>query len=179
MHAIAERKKRENIGEYIIYMYQIEDLIRAYNFDMEAIQQHVVAKYPIKEVEREEVCEWYNNFAKEMQEAGISHSGHLPQLQQLVNGLAKLHWQLLKDDRGYFEVYQEAKPLIVDHVMSAKGKDIGHEIQICLNGLYGLLLCRLHGQKVEEELLEAAEKFGKVLAYLNQFYQQEGNSPNQ
>ncbi|WP_114749139.1 DUF4924 family protein [Pleomorphovibrio marinus] len=176
METIAERKKRENIGEYILYMYQIEDLIRAYNFDMEAIQKHIVDKYPIKEIEKEEVSIWYNNFAKEMQEAGIAHSGHLPQLQQLVNGLAKLHWQLLKEDKSYFEIYQEAKPHVVDHVMSAKGKDIGHEIQICLNGLYGLLLCRLHGQMVEEELLESAEKFGRVLAYLNHFYQKKDNT---
>ena len=32
---IARRKRKENIAEYLLYMWQVEDLIRANNFDMD------------------------------------------------------------------------------------------------------------------------------------------------
>jgi hypothetical protein len=51
-------------------------------------------------------------------------------------------------------------------------EDLGNEIQICLNGVYGLLLCRLLGKKVSDRQLEAAEAFGNVLSHLNFSYQQ-------
>ena len=34
---IAQQKLSENIAEYVLYMYQIEDLIRAYKFDLDSI----------------------------------------------------------------------------------------------------------------------------------------------
>ena len=39
---IAQQKLKENIAEYILYMYQIEDVIRAYNFDLERIMDEYV-----------------------------------------------------------------------------------------------------------------------------------------
>ena len=33
---IARRKRKENIAEYLLYMWQVEDLIRANNFDMDS-----------------------------------------------------------------------------------------------------------------------------------------------
>jgi hypothetical protein len=170
MQEVTERKRSENIGEYIVYMYQMEDLIRAYDFDLEALQQYLVSHYPIEDREKAEVTRWFKGLAGEMEKAGIRESGHLPAVQRIVNELAKLHWGLLKEDKDYFQVYQEAKPFVVDHVLAAEGQEVGHEIQVCINGVYGLLLCRLHGQKVPDELLEAAEKFGKVLGYLSHCY---------
>ncbi len=170
MQEVAERKRKENIGEYIIYMYQMEDLIRAYDFDMEALQQYMVSHYPIAQQDKAAVIKWYQELAEEMEKRGIRESGHLPEVQKVVNDLAKLHWRLLKEDKEYFQIYQEAKPMVVDHVLAAGDKEIGHEIQVCLNGVYGLLLCRLHGKEVEEDLLKAAENFGRVLGYLSRCY---------
>ena len=42
---IAQQKRKENICEYLLYMWQVEDLIRANHFDMEQIRQHVVSRY--------------------------------------------------------------------------------------------------------------------------------------
>ena len=34
---IAQRKRKENIAEYILYLWQLEDLLRALQFSPEAI----------------------------------------------------------------------------------------------------------------------------------------------
>ena len=39
---IAQQKLKENIAEYILYMYQIEDVIRAYQFDLDSILENYV-----------------------------------------------------------------------------------------------------------------------------------------
>ena len=41
----ASAKKRENIAEYLLYMWQIEDLIRANKLDIDKIRQNIIDKY--------------------------------------------------------------------------------------------------------------------------------------
>lgn len=40
---IALAKRRENIAEYILYLWQIEDLLRALQFSPEAIYSQLIA----------------------------------------------------------------------------------------------------------------------------------------
>ena len=52
----ASAKKRENIAEYLLYMWQIEDLIRANNLDIEKIENNIIAKYTgLSEEQRKEM----------------------------------------------------------------------------------------------------------------------------
>jgi hypothetical protein len=170
MKSVAENKKKQNISEYIIYMYQMEDLIRSYQFNLNDIRQYVISHYPISEEEKTDVTLWFDGLISRMTSEGIQEKGHLAEVQQEVDALAKIHWDLLKTDRDYFDIYQKAKPHVIDFVMAAEGQDLGHEVQICLNGIYGLLLCRLTGKKVPDELQQSAEAFGSVLSYLSLVY---------
>lgn len=172
MKSVAENKKATNIAEYIIYMYQMEDLIRSYQRDAEEIKTFVVSKYPVSEEERTEILEWYLALLEKMKDQDLLEKGHLKELNELVASLAEIHWKLLKTDPGYFETYNKTKPFIIDAVMQAEGKDLGNEIQICLNGIYGLLLCRLLGKKVSDEQLKSAEAFGDVLSLLSYNYRE-------
>ena len=171
MKSVAENKRATNIAEYIIYMYQMEDLIRSYQGNAEEIKTFVVSKYPVSEEERAEISDWYLALLEKMKEQDILEKGHLIELNQLVASLAEIHWKLLKTDAGYFEIYNKTKPFIIEAVVQAEGQDLGNEIQICLNGIYGLLLCRLLGKKVSDEQLKSAEAFGDVLSYLSRYYQ--------
>lgn len=172
MQAIAERKKSENIGEYLVYMYQMEDLIRSYQGNMEEIGQYVVSHYPVSEEEKETIKTWFADLAASMKQQELMQKGHLEELNQLVANLLQLHYQLLKSDANYVATFHLAKPHLLDAIEAAAGEDVGNEIQICLNGVYGLLLCRLLGKPVNDQQLEAADAFGNVLSHLNFSYQQ-------
>ena len=178
MQSIAEKKKSQNIGEYLIYMYQMEDLIRSFQGNMEEIRQYVVVHYPVSDKEKEGISDWFKELLIQMKSQGILEKGHLSELHVLTGKLLELHYRLLKTEKNYFEIYHKAKPHILDAILSAGGENPGHEIQICLNGVYGLLLCRLLGKKVTEDQLQAAEAFGEVLSFLNLVYQQERVSSN-
>ena len=41
---IAREKRRNNIAEYVLYMWQIEDLIRANELDMQRLRATVIAQ---------------------------------------------------------------------------------------------------------------------------------------
>ncbi|MEX2513135.1 MAG: DUF4924 family protein [Cyclobacteriaceae bacterium] len=171
MKSIAEIKKRENIVEYILYMYRMEDLLRAYDFNMEDIQQYVLSHEKVPEKVRAESNLWYKELAKKMKSQGIEKEGHLSETQKLVDELAALHWLLIKKDPGYFNLNLKTKPHLLDLIQAAGEKNPGHEVQIFINCLYGLLLSRLNGRQVAPTLLEAAAAFGEALGYLNMAYQ--------
>ncbi|SNS52288.1 protein of unknown function [Belliella buryatensis] len=171
MKAVAEKKLDLNIPEYIIYMYQMEDLIRAYELNLEDIKQYVVDHYPISIEEKEATTAWFSDLIEQMKVEHITSKGHLKMTQSQVNLLAQTHWQLLKEDKAYFCIYNQAKPYIIQMIMDAEGVDIGHEIQICLNGIYGLLLAKLKGREIPKIYQEATEAFGTVLSYLNNYLQ--------
>ena len=39
---IASQKKKENVSEYILYMWQIEDIIRTFQFDIDKIKTNII-----------------------------------------------------------------------------------------------------------------------------------------
>jgi hypothetical protein len=170
MRAVAEKKKAQNIPEYIIYMYQMEDLLRAYNFSLDDIRQYVISHYPISEAEKTEMAVWFSDLAFEMKTAKIEASGHHPQTQELVDHLAAIHWNLLKTDKVYFDLYQKAKPHFIRLFLEAGENAPKHEIQIALNAIYGQLLARLRSKEVPTEILNATDTFGDLLSYLNWVY---------
>ena len=42
---IARQKKQENIAEYVIYMYQVEDMMRACGLDIETVKKNIISQY--------------------------------------------------------------------------------------------------------------------------------------
>jgi hypothetical protein len=170
MKSVAESKKSQNIAEYLIYMYQMEDLIRSYQGDRGEMDRFVVSKYPVSEDEKIDISSWFADLSNQMKTEAIIEKGHLAELNHLVTDLAQLHWKLLKTDKTYFETYSKAKPFILGAIVQAEEKELGNEIQICLNGIYGLLLLRLLGKEVSGEQLKSAEAFGEVLSLLSLSY---------
>ena len=63
---IARRKRKENIAEYLLYMWQVEDLIRANNFDMDSIRRTVVDRYDQPDDIKEEIAKWYEELIEMM-----------------------------------------------------------------------------------------------------------------
>jgi hypothetical protein len=173
MQRIALLKKKENISEYVIYMYQMEDLIRAYQFDLNDIHLYVIAHYPISADEKAEVLTWFTALAEKMKAQNIQQTGHLIEVQEIVDKLARIHWNLLKTDAVYYKIYSDAKPHVIELILEAGNENPGHEIQVCFNVIYALLLSRLHGKPVPDKKIAATDRFGAVLRYLTDAYHHE------
>lgn len=163
--------KKENISEYIIQLYRKEDLVRAFEFDLEKIGSHVINHLPISNIEKLTEVNYYEDLIQKMKDQGIEKEGHLQEAKQLVNALETLSNDLIKSDSQYAEIYEDAKAAINENI-ELSGGVITSEIQICLNGIYGFLLLRLNGKKLEENDQNKIEKFGNILSYLSMKYQE-------
>lgn len=168
---IAESKRQNNIAEYIIHMYQTEDLIRAYEFDLVEIKERIVNHIPGDDGEKAALTEWYKDIISKMKKEGIEKSGHLSEVQLIVEELSKIHKELQSTDNNFEDVYHKSKSHIDKSLAIAEGQIVS-EVQICLNGVYGLLLLRVEGKKIADELMESINAFGDILSYLSFKYKQ-------
>ena len=171
---IAEQKRKESISEYIIFMYQTEDLIRAYNFDLEEIYKYVIQHFPVEDDMKTRIKAWYRKTANQMKKESIEESGHLQELNDLAIELSSFNLELLKSDQTYRKIFDQAK-LHINRSSALSNGQLTNPIQICLNGIYGLLILRLNGKPVDDQIKQGAQAFGDVLSYLSFKYQKRNN----
>src|SRR6056297_2947210 len=93
---VAQQKRKENIAEYLLYLYQVEDLIRAFHLDMNLINEHLVGNYKANKEELKEISAWYENLTLMMQKEGKQEKGHLQFLANLLNELNEFHLRLMQ-----------------------------------------------------------------------------------
>ncbi|GAB3015773.1 DUF4924 family protein [uncultured Cyclobacterium sp.] len=170
MKSIADKKKKENIIEYILYLYRMEDLLRAYQFDMKEVNEYVLGHKNVQAEDKEETKLWLSGMIQEMEQEGIQEKGHLKKTQKLVDHLANIHWKLLKEEAEYVAVYRKTQPHLLQLIADSQEAVPEHEIQIFINTLYGILLSKLNGLEVPEDIMTAASSFGDTLALLNHAY---------
>lgn len=170
---IAQQKRKENIAEYILYMWQVEDTIRACQFDMDLIEKRVISQFSGAKNKKQEISDWYADIIVMMHEQGIKESGHLATLTTMVNKLNTLHRKLLdkKHDPNYLEQYYWAVPNIRDFEKRLGRKPV-NEIDTCLTAIYALLLLRLQKKDISKETMEAMQTFSNLLAVLAQWFKE-------
>lgn len=170
---IAKEKRRNNIAEYVLYMWQIEDLLRSFNFNFELVKQKIIDGYKTDELTTNEINKWYLGLIQMMEIEGIKASGHLQMLKNTINDMFEVHNKLLNkiEEEGYKRIFSSAKQNIdLFRIKSNNVKD--NDIKICLNALYSLLLLRLSGKEVSIATNESMNSFSRLLAALSVKYKQ-------
>lgn len=174
----ASAKKRENIAEYLLYMWQIEDMIRAYGLDIDRIQTEIIDKYQgLTAEQRKAMREWYESLIDMMRREGVAEKGHLQLNRNTVDDIEQLHRRLLTDPKftAYSNQYYATLPLIVELRSKAGGNPKG-EIETLFDALYGLLMLRLQGKEISEETLNAQRQISRFLALLASYYKKDYNN---
>ncbi len=166
---IAQEKKKTNIVEYLLYMYQIEDIIRSLNLEIALIEKHIVNQFDQPEKVKLEIKAWYEKLIQELRDEEKEGSGHLNRLIKEVNELQAFHSKLLTiyQDEEYKSLYQKAKPILVELVKKSAGANLINEIDVALNGIYGLLVLKLKGSSISESTSEAMLNISRLLAHLS------------
>ena len=91
---ISEQLKQANIAEYLLYMWQIEDTIRAYNLDIDKIASDYIPKFKLDEERSETLKGWYESLIQMMHEEGVEEQGHLQINKNIILLLTDLHLQV-------------------------------------------------------------------------------------
>ena len=172
---IAENKRKENISEYIIHMYKTEDLLRAFEFDINQVERYIIAHLPLTDEEKANEKDWYEEIINKMTGGQGMIVGHLNEVQEIVSDLESLHEKLKETDPEYQLVISDARNDLDQYLKLADDKAMS-EIQLCLNAVYGYLLLKLENRPIFDSQKDTVEKFGAILAYLSHVYQEEQNN---
>lgn len=164
---ISRQKKKENIVEYILYLWQIEDLIRAYAFNLVAIEKEIISQFDVDEQTRQEFINWYDDLIQLMLAEKVEEKGHIQMLKSIVNELSKLHLRLLESDfnKEYKQEFEDLLPYLKNLFEKVNSKEKS-TIEILLEAMYGVLLLRLQKIEISKETKEATDKISKFLSLL-------------
>ena len=169
---IASQKRKENIAEYLLYMWQIEDIIRANGLDLDKIKANVIDRHTeLTDEQRRQMEEWYESLIDMMRREGVEKSGHLQLNKNVIVQLVQLHDALLKDPRfgEYTKRFYASLPFIVE-LRSKAGDDPKGEIETCFNALYGMLMLRLRGAEVTPDTQAAVSQISQFIALLSYYF---------
>jgi hypothetical protein len=168
---VAREKRKKNIAEYVLYMWQIEDTIRALQFDMNLIEERIIPQFKQSGTVLDEIRDWYTNLILSMHEEGIKKSGHLKIVSSVISELSELNKRLLFETKTpeYLKLYNQAKPNIEAFRNKLQMPDIS-EIEVCFYGLYGLLLLRLKKKEISPETATAMQSFSNILGLLSKYF---------
>ncbi len=147
---IARQKRDENIAEYILYIWQLEDLLRALGFDPRAVHETLVAPRAASDEWSRAAREWYMDIAALLAKEGKSEGGHLDHTLHLIGEMNDLHLMLLQQPvgRAYRELFARLAPSLPG-LRATLGRDDVSDIELCFRALYAAMLYRIKGTRAE------------------------------
>jgi len=168
---IARKLKKENICEYLLYMWQIEDLIRAYNLDIDKINEQIVKPYPVDDTQKRELYDWYESLIDMMRMENVQENGHIQLNKNQIIQLNDFHQLLLKSgvDAGYAAKFYHILPILNGIRTQQPDKDIS-DMELCFNFLYGIIVLRMKKADISPETLRAQTEISKFMILLNKNY---------
>ena len=167
----SQKLRNENIAEYLLYMWQVEDIIRANSLDVEKIEKTVIKPCDLTDEQYSAELNWYSELVEMMRREGVVESGHLQINKNIIIALADLHQMLLKTQKypNYVAEFYRTLPFIVE-LRAKSGDEKSGEIETCFNALYGMFLIRLQHKEISKPTMEALTQITKFISTLATFY---------
>lgn len=168
---IAKQLKDESVCEYLLYMWQVEDILRAYDLDEDRLAREYASRFP--EEQRAKEAQWLADLCRMMCEEGCQERGHLQMNKGTLILMTDLHHELLGSPKHpfYAAAYQKALPTIVDLRRRA---DAGKgELETCLDALYGVMMLRLQKKDITTETEAALLPVKQLLRMLSNAYKED------
>ena len=170
---ISQQLRKDNIVGYLLYMWQVEDTIRAYQCDLSAFKRDYISRFELTEEQREETIDWYGNLIRMIREEGLTQGGHIQINKIIVQQLDELHAQLLQSPKFpfYSSEYYKVLPFIVE--LRNKGSKDFSEVETCLNAVYGVTLLRLQNKEISASTSNAVKEISTFLGMLSDYYKKD------
>lgn len=190
---VAKELRKKSIAEYLLYMWQIEDIIRAYQCSLTKIRKEYIDKFNYTDAQKDEEEDWFGDLLRMMNQEGCRENGHLQINKVIMQSLNELHAQLLTSSKFpfYSAEYYRVLPFIVElrgktkqvaDRMARKNEanlkeiaaNLGHsEIETCFDVLYGVMMLRLQKKDISRETETAVKEITTLIGMLSDYYQKD------
>lgn len=144
------KSKKENIAEYILYLWQIEDYLRAFPNQAESNQE-------------------LQDLSNMMHNEGIWEGGHLQIANNALSELEDLHNELLDTEAPYRAVIMHLQPAL--NILKAKtDRPTMSDVEACLILLYQVMMLRLQKREISPETEVTLKDATQLLRFLSKTY---------
>lgn len=175
---ISQELRKKNIAEYLLYMWQVEDTIRAFDCSLSRIRREYISRFDYTDEQKEEMSDWYGYLIRMMNEEGCREQGHLQINKVTMMQLEELHARLLQSSKFpfYNAEYYKVLPFIVELRNRGADKD-EHEVETCFNSLYGVMMLRLQKKDISPDTAHAVKEITMLVGMLNDYYLKDKEKP--
>ncbi|MBQ5379410.1 MAG: DUF4924 family protein, partial [Paludibacteraceae bacterium] len=144
------KSKKDNIAEYILYLWQMEDYLRAFPAHAEATPE-------------------LHELNEMMHREGLLEGGHLQLAQNALTELEELHSTLLEEDAMYRAAIIRLTPQL--NLLKAKtDRPTMSDIEACLTLLYQIMLLHLQKKAVSPQTADVQQQATQLLQFLSKTY---------
>lgn len=168
---ISQELRKKSIAEYLLYMWQVEDIIRAYGCSLARIRREYIERFDYTDEQKEEMADWYGNLVRMMNSEGCREHGHLQINKIVIQQLSELSGELLASTKFpfYNSEYYKVLPFIVELRNRGANKE-ENEIETCFNALYGVMMLRLQNKTVSPDTEHAIKEITTFIGMLSDYY---------
>ena len=171
---ISQDLRKKNIAEYLLYMWQMEDTIRAFDCSLRRIREEWVARFDYSDEQKEEELDWFGNLVTMMNQEGCREQGHLQINRVTLQLLSELHQQLMASPKFpfYNAAYYKVLPFIVELRNRGANKE-QNEIETCFDALYGVMMLRLQKRDITPNTEHAVKEISTFIGMLSDYYKKD------
>ena len=160
---------RSNVSEYVLILWQTEDLLRGLRLDHEEISSfvHQAIDQGAELNARREIARLVD-FSDRMVAEKVQEKGHLSDSLILINNLDRLYTHFANEakDEKFIELYAIAQPNIKEFKKKSQN-DRQSDIEACFVAIYAFLLMKLKKQRISPDTDAAMKSFSDLLAFLS------------
>ena len=144
------KSKKENIAEYILWLWQMEDYLRAFPEQAEATQE-------------------LHELNEMMHREGLMEGGHLQLAKNALGELEDLNDQLLNEEATYRAAIIRLQPSL--NLLKAKtDRPTMSDIEACFVLLYQIRMLRLQKREISPETADVQQRVTQLLQFLSKTY---------
>jgi hypothetical protein len=173
---IAQSLRKKNIVEYLLYMWQLEDLFRVFKLDIDLVDKHVISQMKFTDEQlHKQVYQWYDSLIEMMRLENVIEKGHLQINKNVILELDDFHYQLIASAKvpAYNAKYMHVLPLI--NQLKMKSEAGLSDIELCFNFQYGFLLLKMKGQEISQQTQQTQVEIAKFMVLLSKNYHDHQN----
>ena len=146
------KSKKDNIAEYILYLWQMEDVVRAFGTD-EAMQQN----------------KFLQDLQQMMREEGVMETGHVQLAKNALSELEELHVEMLDTEATYRAAYMQLMPQL--NILKSKSDNpLQSDLSMMFVFLYNIMLLRMQKKEISPATTVIQQQVSRLLAYLSKTY---------
>jgi hypothetical protein len=154
-----------------LYLFQIEDIVRSLNFDIEKIMESVVKPNLPDTSFEAQYRSWYEEIIREMKRSSLEKKGHLDRVMEVMKELLFLHNTLfaIQGESKYKQLCTNSSSFIGEFREKASMKN-QHDVEILIHAMHMKLQFRLRKKEITQETEEALDTMRIQLAFLVREY---------